>query len=164
MTDNSVATPDPQHVTLASLTSLSLPRLQKFTSEKLDNDDAVDQFLREFEQHALLAGRRGAVKKVRFELHLSGRALRVYEAIPDHERIDFKTASRAFKRELQPVLLGSYRHTVFHNRRQREGESVAEFAHGVQRLFKKAYSGHRLPPELQDQLLLGHLEQGLLHA
>lgn len=157
-----VATTDAQQVALASLTSLSLPRLQKFAGDKLDDDDVVDQFLREFERHSLLAGWRGTVKKVQFEFHLSGRALRVYEAIPDHERTDFETASKAFKRELQPVLLGSYRHTVFHNHKQREGEPVAEFAHDVQRLFEKAYSGHRLSPELRDQILLGHFEQGLL--
>ena len=157
-----MAAAQPLFPTMLSLTwTLSLPRLQKFTGDKLDDDDAVDQFLREFERHATLAGWQGDVKRVQFELHLSGRALRVYEGIPAEERCSFERAVAAFRRELQPVLLGSYRHTMFHNRRQREGESVTEFAHDVQRLFEKDYSGHRLPPQLRDQILLGHFEQGL---
>ena len=52
-TDSSVAMLDHRHVTLASLTSLSL---QKFTGKKLDDDNMMDQFLWEFERHALPAG------------------------------------------------------------------------------------------------------------
>ena len=134
-----VVSPSRQHDTLASLSSLtstlSLPRLQKFSGDKVDDDEAVDQFLREFERHSVLAGWKGEVKRVQFELHLTGRALRVYENIPSEERCDYEAATKAFRRELQPVLLGSYRHTVFHNRRQQETDSVTDFAHEIQCLF-----------------------------
>ena len=73
-------------------------------------------------RHFVSAGRKSGVKRVQFELHLTERALRVYDNIPSEERCDYDAATKAFRRELQPVLLGSYRHTVFHNRRQQETE------------------------------------------
>ena len=57
-----------QQDTLASLSSLtstlSLPHLQKFPGDKVNDDEAVDHFLREFERNSILAGWKGEVKRV----------------------------------------------------------------------------------------------------
>lgn len=55
----------------AAFPSLSLPRLVRFSGDKPDDDDGADQFVREFERHAKLAGWAGETLKLQFEIHLS---------------------------------------------------------------------------------------------
>ena len=77
--------------------SLSLPRLNKFTGDKPDDDDGADQLLTQCERHDKLAGRESEQLKLKFEVHLSGRALNVYEALALQDRQQYEMAKNAWK-------------------------------------------------------------------
>ena len=68
-------------VTAGAMQAWNLAKLQKFSGEKVNDDDGLRQFVLEFERHAQLAGWTGATKQLQFEVHLSGRALRMYESL-----------------------------------------------------------------------------------
>lgn len=80
-----------------AFSSLSLPRLNKFTGDKPEDDDGADHFIREFERHAKLAGWDGETLQLQFEVHLSGRALKVYEALALKDRQQYQTAKEAWR-------------------------------------------------------------------
>ncbi len=142
--------------------NVRLPRLAKYAGENLDDDDdSLDRFLREFERHAQLASWSGDVKRLQFEVHLTGRALKVYESLPAEERRDYETARDSLRKRMQPVRLDSYRRSQFNSRKQQPGEGVSKFAQDLQRLMDKAYIHHHLDPDLRDKILLGQFEQGL---
>lgn len=156
------AQPSTTPVPASAIAHLHLPRMTKFAGEKIDNDESLDQFIREFERHASLAGWTGDVKRLQFEVHLTGRALRMYESLPAEKRLDYNSARDALREQLQPVKLDSFKRSQFNSRRQQPGETVSDFAQDIQRLMDKAYACHSLEPSLRDKILLGQLEQGLL--
>ena len=146
----------------SAMRAWSLPRLQKFTGERVNDEDGFKQFVKEFERYSLLAGWSGEIRRLQFEVHLGGRALRMYESLKDDQRRTYEEARDALIKVLQPVRLESYRRNQFNSRRQREGESVSDFAEALQRLMMQAFERHSMDNELRDKILLGQFEQGLL--
>ena len=63
-----------------------LPRLQKFTGEKMQEEDRLKSIIREFERHAKLSKWSEEKKRLRFEIQLGGRALRMYKSLGDEDR------------------------------------------------------------------------------
>ena len=140
----------------------NLPRLQKFSGEKVNDEDGLKQFVREFERHSRLAGWTGETQRLQFEVHLSGRALRMYESLKEEQRETYQIARDALMKVMQPVKLDSYRRSQFNSRHQKDGETVSDFAEALQRLMNQAFARHTMDNELRDKILLGQLEQGLL--
>ena len=64
----------------------NLPRLPKFTSEKVHDEDALKSFIKEIERHSRLARLSGEVQRLQFEVHLSRKALRMYKTLKDDQR------------------------------------------------------------------------------
>ena len=141
---------------------INLPKLSRFSGERQGDEDAIEQFLREFERHSQLAAWVGETKRLQFEVHLSGRALKVYDSLPAERRRDYDSAKEAWREQMQPVRLESYKCSQFNSRRQQQGETVNDFACDLQRLMDKAYDRHHLEPALRDKILLGQFAQGLL--
>lgn len=100
--------------------------------------------------------------RLQFEVHLSGRALRMYESLKEDQKQTYTTARDSLTKVLQPVRLDSYRRSQFNSRRQKEEETVGDFAEALQRLMTQAYAKHAMDNELRDKILLGQFEQGLL--
>ena len=151
-----------QQSAAGAMQAFNLPKLQKFSGEKVNDDDGLRQFVREFERHAQLVGWTGATKKLQYEVHLSGRALRMYESLKNEQRQSYEQARDELTRLLQPVKLDSYRRRQFNSRRQKEGEAVADFGEALQRLMTLSYANHPMEAQLRDKILLGQFEQGLL--
>lgn len=105
----------------------------------MNDEDGLKQFLKEFERHSILAGWSGEVKRLQFEVHLGGRALRMYESLKEDQRHTYKGDREALVKVLQPVKLESYRRGQFNSRHQKEGESVSDFAETLQRLMMQAF-------------------------
>ncbi len=153
----------PEHQTRPAVRyPTSLPKLSRFSGERPDQDDGPELFICEFERHAQLAGWTGKVKRLQFEVHLTGRALKTYDSLPVESRRNYESAKEAWQGKMQPVRLESYRRSQFNSRRQQQDESVSDFALDLQRLMEKAYARHNLDSELRDKILLGQFEQGLL--
>ncbi len=101
------------------------------------------------------------MKRLQLEVHLTGRALKVYESLPASARCDYETARDSLRKQMQPVQLDSYKRSKFNSRKQQPGESVSNFAQDLQHLKDKAYVRHRLEPDLRDKILLDQFELGL---
>ena len=129
---------------------------------EVNDEDGLKQFVREFERHSRLAGWTGETQRLQFEVHLSGRALRMYESLKEEQRETYQIARDALMKVMQPVKLDSYRRSQFNSRHQKDGETVSDFAEALQRLMNQAFARHTMDNELRDKILLGQLEQGLL--
>ena len=93
----------------------SLPKLQKFTGERENDEEGLKQFVKEFERHSRLAGWFDEVQRLQFEVHLGGRALRMYESLKEDQRRTYEEARDALMKVLQPVKLESYRRSQFNS-------------------------------------------------
>ena len=65
---------------------------------------------------------------MQFELHLAGRAERVYEVLPSTSKVSFKVATGALQKRLNPVEREALVSAQLMRRKQQTGESVNEFA------------------------------------
>ena len=133
----------------------SLPRLQKFTGDKMQEEDGLKSFIREFERHAKLSKWSEEEKRLRFELQLGGRALRMYESLGDEDRRTYESAKEALRKVLQQVKLDSYAQSLFNERKQKSGEPVSDYAEALQRLFTEGFQNYSMDNKLRDRLLLG---------
>jgi hypothetical protein len=146
----------------SALLAWNLPRIQKFTGEKVHDEEGLKSFVKEFERHACLVGWSGEVKRLQFEVHLGGRALRMYESLKESQRQTYKEARDALMKVMHPVKVELYRHSRFNSRHQKEEETVSGYAEALQWLMVQAFARHRMDNEMRDKILLGQLEQGLL--
>ena len=136
--------------------------MQKFTGDKMQEEDGLKSFIREFERHAKLSKWSEEEKRLRFELQLGGRALRMYESLGDEDRRTYESAKEALRKVLQPVKLDSYAQSLFNDRKQKSGEPVSDYAEALQRLFTGGFQNYSMDNKLRNRLLLGQFQQGLL--
>ena len=73
------------------------------------------------------------MKKLRFEVHLSSRALPMYELLKDEHRQDYEKARDELTKLLQPVKLDSCSRSRINSRRQPEGKTVDDFDEAFRR-------------------------------
>ena len=75
---------------LASLIrTLNLPRLHRFSGEKVNDSDEARQFVRNFEKYARLARWSEEEKLPQFEYHLQGRALRIFDFLTPEQKLTY---------------------------------------------------------------------------
>ena len=145
---------------MAAIRSMAMPKLQPYNGRDDPEGEKLDQFVKEFERHAQVAGWTGQLKVQQFALRLTGRALTAYESISEADKETYSNMREAFQAKAAPLLLKSYQSRMFHSRVQ-EKETVQQYAQQLQHLYDKAYGRHPMTQELKDQMLLGAFEQGL---
>ena len=114
---------------------LKLPTLPKFTGEDRDDVDSLRRWLAKLDKHAELQRWTDREKLVQFELHLAGRAERVYEVLPSTSKASFAAATEALQKRLNPVEHEALVSAQLMRRKQQSVESVNEFAQDLEKLF-----------------------------
>lgn len=79
------------------------------------------------------------VKIVNLVTRLKGQALAFYRSCDDVERNDYTQLIGLLKKRFTPVHIQAVQSSLFHDRKQRPGESVDAYAQELRRLFQKAY-------------------------
>ena len=82
---------------------LKLPLLPTFDGANRDDIDALGRWLTKLAKHAELLRWSDHTKLLQFELHLAGRAERVYELLPTSKRSNFDEATQALSERLYPI-------------------------------------------------------------
>ena len=118
---------------------LKLPTLPKFTGEDRDDVDSLCRWLAKLDKHAELQRWTDREKLVQFELHLAGRAERVYEVLPSTSKANFAAATEALQKRLNPVECEALVSAQLMRRKQQSVESVDEFAQDLEKLFDRSY-------------------------
>ena len=100
---------------------------------------------------------------MQFELHLAGRAERVYEVLPSMSKVSFKAATEALQKRLNPVKREALVSAQLMRRKQQLGKSVDEFAQDLENLFDRSY-GRRagMDEDSKGMLKRDFFVQGLL--
>ena len=73
---------------LSHANRLKLPALPKFSGDDRDDVDSLKRWLARLEKHAELQWQTEQERLVQFELHLAGRAERVFEVLPSHVKAE----------------------------------------------------------------------------
>ncbi len=74
---------------------MSLPKLREFSGDRSDDGESLEQCVLEFERHAELTGWVGDIKHLQLEVHLTGRALKVYDGLPAENRLGYDSLDEA---------------------------------------------------------------------
>ena len=119
---------------------LRLPALAKFTGEDRDDVDGFVRWLRRLERHAELEQWTERQKLIQFELHLAGKAEKVYEVLPNEVKQNFSDASSALQQRLNPVRREALVSVQLMRRKQQPSETVDEFVQDFEKLFEHSYS------------------------
>ena len=137
--------------------------MPKFSGEDTDDTDAFDHWARKLDKHAELEGWTDRQKLLQFELHLCGKAERVYEVLPSEKKDKFETAIGALKARLCPVKREALLSAQLIRRRQRSNETIDAYVQDFEDLFNKSY-GQRSGMDLESKALFKRdlFVQGLL--
>ena len=76
---------------------MRLPALPKFSDDDSYDSNAFDRWVQKLDKYAELEGWTDGQKLLQFELHLCGKAERVYEVLPTVRKGKCETAIRALK-------------------------------------------------------------------
>jgi len=123
---------------------LKLPTLPKFSGDDRDDVDSLKRWLAKLEKHAELQCWTEREKLVQFELHLAGRAERVYEILPSQVKESYVKATEALQERLNPVEREALVSAQLMRRKQQQNESVDEFAQDLEKLFERILSTTKL--------------------
>ena len=107
---------------------LSLPSLTMFSGESMDDDGAFDRWLRKFERYAQLEHWSSSERLAQLELHLSGRAEKLYELLSADCRHSFEAVIEALRKHLTPVCREPLLSAELIKRKQHAEESVDAYA------------------------------------
>ena len=141
---------------------MTLPPLARFSGDSKD-DDAFDRWVRKLLQHAELEHWTDREKLLQLELHLSGRAEQIYELLPAEAQATFSAAVESLRQRLHPVKSEALLSAQLMKRKQKQAESVEEYAQDFESLFEKSYGRRAGMDHASKELLRRDLfVQGLL--
>ena len=132
---------------------LRLPSLPKYSGDDREDVDSLRRWLAKLEKHAELLGWTEREKLVQFELHLTGRAERVYEVLPSKSKETYAVATEALRKRLNPVEREALVSAQLMRRKQQAGESVDEFAQELEKLFDQSYGRRSGMDEASKEML-----------
>ena len=142
--------------------SLKLPPLPAFDGDNREDVDALGRWLAKLEKHAEFRWSE-RTKLLQFELHLTGRAERVYELLSSSVKSSFEEASQALCERLYPVESEALVSAQLMRCKQLSNETVDEFAQDLEKLFKRSHGRRRGMDESSKELLKRDIfVQGLL--
>ena len=126
-----------QQTTTRSL-RMTLPSLPMFSGEDADVD-TFTRWLRRFTRHAELECWSEGAKLAQLELHLAGRAERLFEVLPAAVRESYQSAVAALQRRLVPVQREALLSAQLMRKRQKADETVESYAQEFEALFERSY-------------------------
>ena len=114
------------------------PQQQKFSGEDPDGDTFED-WIEQFEMVAKLYKWSEAAKLVNLITRLCGPAYSFYRACLPEQKESYTVLKQELTKRFTPVQIQAIQSELFHDRKQKDGESVDEYAQDLRRLFHKAY-------------------------
>ena len=114
------------------------PQQQKFSGEDPDGDTFED-WIEQFEMVAKLYKWSEAAKLVNLITRLHGPAYSFYRACLPEQKESYVVLKQELTKRFTPVQMQAIQSELFHDRKQKDGESVDEYAQDLRRLFRKAY-------------------------
>ena len=117
-----------------------MPQFRCFSGDESGDGDLFQDWLEQFESAALLGGWGEHGRLVNLTTRLSGTAYTFYRSCSPEQQSSYPLLVAALKKRFTPVQLTAIHTQTFHDRVQKEKESVNEFAQALRKLFNKAYS------------------------
>ena len=120
------------------LLTQQMPQIAKFSGQDLDNEPFDDWFT-QFEMIAGLCKWEGLTKLVHLTTHLRGPAFAFYKSCSVAEKSDHQLLVGELRKQFTPVHIQAVQTSRYHERKQKTGESVDDYAQDLRKLFHKAY-------------------------
>ena len=128
-----------QSVTSALLAQ-QLPSLPKFSGEMNDGDmDTFQDWFEQFEMIASVCGWSTQTKPVNLVTRLRGQAYAFFRSCTTQQKTSYALLVAELHKRFTPVQLQVVQSSLFHDRKQKPGESVDHYAQDLRVLFYKAY-------------------------
>ena len=115
-----------------------MPQTAKFSREDLENE-AFDDWLTQFEMIADLFKWEGLAKLVHLATRLKGPAFAFYKSCSAAQKSDYQLLVGELRKRFTPVHIQAVQMSHFHQRKQKTGETVNDYAQDLRKLFHKAY-------------------------
>ena len=151
-----------------ALLAQQLPPLSKFSGETSSRDtETCREWLEQFQMVAEVCRWDGPTKLVNLVTRLSGQAYAFYKSCTPQERGSYEALAAALTKRFTPVRIQAVQSSLFHDRRQKERETVDSYAQDLRVLFHKAYprpdQGSAEAESLGKFVLASQFAAGLLH-
>ena len=153
-----------------ALLAQQLPPLSKFDGDPGvgENRETIKEWLEQFEMIAEVCRWDSKAKLVNMVTRLRGEAYAFYKSCSLQQRGSYEAMTSALTKRFTPVRIQAVESGLFHERKQRERESVDSYVQALRGLFKKAYpSAQRGSPEAESMgraVLASQFASGLLPA
>ena len=121
------------------LVTQQLPPLSKFTGEITEGGETVVEWLEQLELVAAAYRWDEPNKLVNLVTRLKGQAFAFYRSCEEKKRTQYSTLVGELKNRFTPVRIQAVQSSLFHDRKQKAGESVDTYAQELKVLFYKAY-------------------------
>ena len=143
-----------------------LPPISKFNGETQGEYVTFEEWIEQFEMLATIAHWDECSKLVNLTTRLTGQAYAFYRSCTSRQRTNFSLLVAELKKRFTPVKIQSVQSSLFHDRRQKSGETVDTYAQDLRRLFHQAYprshQGTSESEEMGRSVLLNQFTAGLL--
>ena len=124
----------------AALLAQQLPPLPKFSGERNDGDmETFQDWLEQFEMIANICGWSLQAKLVNLVTRLRGQAYAFFRSCTIQQKTSYVLLVAELQKRFTPVQLQTVQSSLFHDRKQKTGESVDDYAQDLRTLFHKAY-------------------------
>ena len=123
-----------------TLVAQHLPPLSKFSGGQGDNEtETFEEWLEQLEMVAVACQWSEQAKLVNLTTRLKGQAYAFLRTCTPAQKASYTLLVERLRARFTPVNIPSVQTSLFHDRKQRAGESVDEYAQDLQQLFLKAY-------------------------
>ena len=117
------------------------PPLTKFTGDDASSDDETFlDWLEQFKMVVSLLGWGEQAKLVNLVTHLKGPASSFYRVCTSEQRANYTLLVKELSKIFVPVRIEAIQSSMFHERRQKKGESVDEYAQDLRCVYQRAYA------------------------
>ena len=135
-------------------------RLEVLTANDEEDIAAFDRWHKKFQICVDTGGWNPQRQLLGFQLHIGGRAERLFDLIPDRDKTCIGDAVASLRRRLAPPEFAGLLARKFHNTWQLEKESVDTFVARLERAFNDSYGrDSTMTDGSRDTLLLNHFVQ-----
>ena len=150
-----------------ALVAQHLPPLSKFSEGQGDSEvETFDEWLEQLEMVAAACQWNEQAKLVNLTTRLKGQAYAFLRTCTPSQKASYPLLVERLRARFTPVNIPSVQTSLFHDRKQRTGESVDVYAQDLQQLFLKAYprvqQGSREAEQLGKSMLASQFVAGLL--
>ena len=122
------------------LMAQQLPPLSKFSGERNDGDmDTFQEWIEQFEMIASICGWSVQAKLVNLVTRLRGQAYAFFRSCSIQIKTSYALLVAELHKRFTPVHLQAVQSSLFHDRKQKSGEPVDEYAQDLRVLFYRAY-------------------------